>query len=110
MDNLPSIKTHPVIVSLITVTFFIAVLVFGMAGGWFLRAASESRAELSVVVDDGKFMQALEVQTQKWVEEFNQRTEAFYYDKEIPDCIGKPMPTYYHDNDYELHPTWEQEE
>ena len=81
------------------------MLVGGVIGGWFLRAMSESRAELSVVVDDGKFWNALELQTQKWIEEFNKRAEKFYYENaNIPDCIAKPMPDYYHDNDYELHP------
>lgn len=89
--------------SLITVTFFIAVLFVGAAGGWWLRAMSESRAELSVVVDDGEFMQALEVQTQKWVEEFNQFQKDFYDENEnIPDCLARPMPEYYHTNDFKL--------
>ena len=61
---------------------------------------SESRAELSVVVDDGKFMQALELQTQKWTEEYNLFDEEFHNENEIPECIAKPMPDYYHDADY----------
>ena len=101
MDSLPSVKSHPVLMSLVTVTFFIGVLVAGAVGGWFLRAMSESRAELSVVVDDGEFMQALEVQTQKWVDEFNKTQEDFYIEnKHIPDCYIQPMPDYYHSNDF----------
>lgn len=107
---IPSVKTHPVIVSLITVVFVLGVLVAGAVGGWWLRAMSESRAELSVVVDDGKFMQALEVQTQKWVEEFNQWDEEFHNENEIPDCLANPMPVYYHDNDFLMRSTREQEE
>lgn len=72
---------------------------------------SESRAELSVVVDDGEFMQALEVETQKWVEEFNQFQKDFYDEnKNIPDCLAKPMPTFYHDNDFKLQSNREYEE
>lgn len=104
MNTLPSMKTHPVLMSLVTVTFFIAVLLAGAIGGWWLRAMSESRAELSVVVDDGEFMQALEVQTQKWVTEFNKFQKDFYDEnnKNIPDCLAKPMPAFYHDNDFKL--------
>ena len=97
--------------SLITIVVVIVILLAGLVGGWFLRAMSESRAELSVVVDDGKFMQALELQTQKWVVEFNDRMESFYYENpEVPKCISKPMPSYYHDNDYGLYPDREQTE
>lgn len=110
MSSLPSIKTNPVLMSLLTVTFFIAVLVVGAAGGWTLRAMSESRAELSVVVDDGKFMQALEVQTQKWVDEFNDWDKRFHDENEIPDCLSDPMPIFYHDDDYRVRSTRQSEE
>ena len=79
--------------SLVTVTFVLAISVASAAGGWWLRAMSESRAELSVVVDDGKFMQALEIQTKKWVVEFNDWQRGFYEENKIPDCIAKPMPS-----------------
>lgn len=102
MTNLPSLNTHPVITALITMVLLIAVLIAGVIGGWTLRAMSESRAELSVVVDDGNFMRALEQQTQKWVDEFNLFDEKFHEEHEIPDCIAKPMPSFYHDNDYLL--------
>jgi len=99
MSTLPSIKTHPVLMSIVTITFLFAFGAVCAGGGWWLRAMSESRAELSVVVDDGKFMQALEVQTQEWVEEFNQWDSEFHNENKIPDCMAQPMPSFYHDDD-----------
>ena len=110
MNNLPSVKTHPVLMALIVVVLTLFLFIAGIFCGWFLRAMSESRAELSVVVDDGKFMQALEVKTQKWIEEFNLFDEEFHSENEIPDCIAMPMPDFYHDNDFSMQPNREYEE
>ena len=100
MNNLPSVKTHPVLMALAVVVLTVSLFVAGIFCGWFLRIMSESRAELSVVVDDGEFMQALEVKTQKWIKEFNLFDEEFHNENEIPDCIAVPMSDFYHDNDY----------
>ena len=110
MSNLPSIKTHPVVVSLAVVVLTVSLFVAGIFCGWFLRIMSESRAELSVVVDDGEFMQALEVKMQKWIEEFNLFDEEFHNENEIPGCIAKPMSDFYHDNDYVVRSNRESEE
>jgi len=111
MESLPNFKTHPVVMSMITVIFLLA---FGLScafGGWSLRVMAESRAELAVVLDDSEFMKWLEGTVQGWSKEFKQRQEEFYVDnKKIPDCLAKPMPRYYRDNDYGLFPTREQEE
>jgi len=96
---------------LIAAILVVGVYIAGGASGWFVRAALESRAELAVVVDDGSFLQKLEVKTQQWIEDFNKFVERFYYEnKSIPDCIAKPMPNYYHDNDYGLYPDRESTE
>jgi hypothetical protein len=101
--QLPNVKTNPILMSLITVTF---VLVFGVTcafGGWTLRIMAESRAELAVVVDDSEFMQWLEARVHDWMGEFKTNQEEFYeQNKEIPDCLANPMPQYYRDNDYGL--------
>ena len=86
--------------ALAVVVIAVSLFMVGVISGWALRVMSESRAELSVVVDDGKFMQALEVKTQKWIEEFNLFDEEFHNENEIPDCIAAPMSDFYHDNDY----------
>lgn len=110
MNNVPSVKTHPVLVSIITMTFVLAVLLAGIVSGWFLRAMLESRAELAVVVDDGNFMQALEIQTQKWVEEYNLFDEEFHDGQDTPDCLALPMPSRYHDNDFRMRSDRQHEE
>lgn len=103
MKDIPSIKTHPVIVTLATVIICLGLLVTGLVGGWLLRVAMESRAELAVVLDDSKFMQALEVEIQEWRNEYIYWQEKFYGENtNIPDCISKPMPQYYIDEDFEF--------
>jgi hypothetical protein len=106
--NLPSVKTNPVLIALVVVLFTFVYTIACLTGGWWLRAMSESRAELAVVVDDGNFMQALEIQTQKWVEEFNDFDNTFHIENDIPDCLAVPMPEYYHDSDYRVQSEREQ--
>jgi len=105
MINIPNLKESPVVVALLTMTF---LLVFGVAcafGGWWLRIASESRAELAVVLDDAKFMKHLDEREVVWAEVYNDRMEQFYKENpSIPDCLAEPMPQAYHDNDVGLHP------
>ena len=100
MNQLPNINTHPVLTAIITVVTLLITLILGVAGGWTLRVFAESKAELSVVVDDGKFMQALAVQEKRWLEDLNTFDEKFHNENTIPDCITRPMPEYYHRNDY----------
>ena len=103
MNGIPSIKTHPLIVSLIAVAFFIGVFIAGNVSGWFLRTALESRAELAVVLDDSEFMKWLDTQANNWGDVYLNNQEKFYEEnKEIPDCLAKPMPQYYLDNDFGL--------
>lgn len=110
MSDLPSVKTHPVLMTILVVAFSLGLFVAGNVSGWLLRVMSESRAELSVVVDDGEFMQALTLKVQGWVLEFNDFMEQFYETHEIPDCIAKPMPAFYHDNDFIVRSNREQAE
>ena len=100
MADIPSTKSHPVIVSIFTTVFFIGTLCAGGFGGWIIRAAMESKAELSVVVDDGKFMQTLEGRVQGWIEEYNIFDEEFHNEVDVPECIAMPMPDVYHDADF----------
>lgn len=99
-----TLKDNPVLVSLFTVILFIATLLIGGISGWFIRAALESKAELSVVVDDGVFTERLlKVLTPDWIQIYNKKQDKFYEDhKDIPDCLSKPLPKYYYDNDYGL--------
>jgi len=110
MNEIPSIKTHPVLMSLVTIIVVLAILVGGIISGWFLRAAMESKAELSVVVDDNVFMQKLETKVQQWVGDFQDNQANFYEEHtEIPYCLAGPMPNYYHNNDYSVRPERESE-
>lgn len=101
--QLPNIKENPVLMSVLVMAFLVIYGLVAMAGGWTLRMALESRAELSVVLDDSEFMQGLEIKINKWIDEFTSTQENFYDDNpEIPDCIAKPMPEFYRDNDFGL--------
>lgn len=104
--NVPSLKSHPVVASVIVMLIFIGVFIGGMIGGWTLRAAMESRAELAVVLDDSEFMKMLELRAEQWGDEFLSEQERFYeQNPEIPDCLAKPMPDPYLDRDYGLRST-----
>lgn len=93
-------KIPPQITYLIISLCIIGSFVGGNFSGWFLRMASESRAELSVVVDDGDFERELILMVLDWVDEYNLFDEEFHRDYEVPKCLGDPMPTKYHDNDF----------
>lgn len=70
MSDLPSVKTHPMLMYTLFSLIIIGVFIGGIIGGWMLRVALESRAELAVVLDDSDFMKWLEQETDKWADEY----------------------------------------
>ena len=85
-------RLAPVLVQLIVLGAFIGGTIFG----YWIRMQLETRAELSVVLDDEKAVQTIEQETEAALKAHGSAMEGVR-DAEVDECYTKPLPAEWFD-------------
>lgn len=95
MSEIPSIRTHPVLMSLITVIVVVGIYVFGVASGYWMHSQLAAKNENRIIRDDEVASKKTDAEEVEGLNEIYSNAEILnsFEESECAKCFGTvPLP------------------